>query len=326
MSEIFGAIGSVAGAAISANATAEATAAQIKALEKQRKFVFNELDPAKIGGAAQAADVARAQNRLALQAITDPELLRQRYASQAAISDQLAGLTGGESGADRVAAAATAEALEGASVMEQGKQQLIDAALRELSLGATLPPDLQAELVQTGLQRSGRSTGGAGGEGFGGQLLTTILGSAGVALQKQRQDQAAGLLGQAQNLENSRASILGSLFPNLQAQQLGKLGAAQAVFSQANQAVPEAGLGGSDIANLWLARVGATNQLAQSAADAAARGGMAQAQILNQGIGAATRAIAPALPSTSAATNWMQNIFGIGNSDAINNSGLVLGI
>jgi hypothetical protein len=170
--------------------------------------------------------------------------------------------------------------------------------LKELHAGATLPPDLQAEIVQTGLQKSGKVTGGAGGSAVGRNLLTTLVGNAGLQLQKERQERAAGLLSTAQNLEQSRASILGSLFPNLGAQQTSKLGAAQSAFAQANQAVPEAGLGGSDVANIWLARVGATNQLAQSAADAAARGGVAQAQILNQGVGQAVGYGAKALPTT----------------------------
>jgi hypothetical protein len=68
--------------------------------------------------------------------------------------------------------------------------------------------------------------------------------------------------------------------------QLQNLGAAQSVLTQSNQMVPEAGLGGSDIANLWLARVGATNQLNQSAADIASRGVIQQGQALSQGIGA----------------------------------------
>lgn len=314
MGEIFGAIGSVAAAAISANATKEATQAQIKALEKQRKFVYDELAPEKIGGAAKAADIERAQSRLALQAVTDPELLRQRYASQTATSKLLQDITSGESPSDVVARQATEEALAGAPRMQEAKAALIDAALKELELGATLPPDLQNELVQTGLQRSGRTTGGAGNSGVGGQLLTTILGSAGIALQKQRQDQAAGLLGQAQNLEQSRASILGTLFPNLASAQQAKLGATQSVFAQANTAVPEAGLGGTDVANIWLARVGATNALAQSAADAAARGGMAQAQILNQGLGQAIGYGAQALPSTSASYNWAKNAISASNA------------
>lgn len=305
---LFGAAGSVAGAAISAEATAEATRTQIKALEKQRKFVFDQLDPAKVGAAAEAADVERAKSQLALQAIVDPELLKQRYASQAAISQQLQNITGGSAPSDQIAALAVQEAQAGG--IQQAKTALIDAALKELSLGATLPPDVQAELVQTGLARSGRATGGAGGAGFGGQLLTTILGGAGVALQKQRQDQAIGLLGQAQNLEQSRAAILGTLFPNLRAGEQAKLGAAQSVFANSAAAVPEAGLGGSDVANLWLARVGATNQLAQRAADAAARGGYAQAQILQSGIGQATQYVAPVLPTSTTAYNWLKNITG----------------
>lgn len=303
MSEIFGAVGSIAGAAISAKATKEATDAQIKALEKQRKFVYSELDPSRVGGEALAADRERAQNQLALQAVIDPELLRQRYAAQAATSAQLQDLLGGEALADQVAAQATEEALAGAPRMQEAKAALIDAALQELHAGATLPPDVQAELVQSGLQKSGRVTGGAGGTGVGGQLLTTILGSAGLQLQKERQERAAGLLGQAQNLEQSRAGILGSLFPNLQSAGLSKLSAADTVFKTSAAAAPEAGLSGSSVANLWLARVGATNQLAQQAADVAARGGFAQAQILNQGIGQATGYAAKALPSTQSFYN-----------------------
>lgn len=308
---IFGAAGSIIGASIAADAQEEATKTQIKALEKQRRFVYDELDPSKIGGAALKADTERAQNQLALQAVVDPELLRQRYAAQAGISAQLQDIIGGESAADRVARQATEEAMGGAGVAAQAKQQLIDAALKELSLGATLPPDIQAELVQTGLQKSGKATGGAGGTGFGGQVLTTQLGSAGIALQKQRQDQAIGLLGQAQNLENSRAGILSSLFPNLQNAAAGKLGAAQNVLAQSSALAPEAGLTGSSIANIWLARVGATNQLAQQAADAAARGGYAQAQTLSAGIGGASAALAPVLSSaTGSAYNWLKGIVG----------------
>lgn len=314
MSEIIGAAGSVAGAAISANAVKNATAAQIKALERQREFVYKELDPSKVGGAALAADRERIQNQLALQALTDPELLRQRYAAQAATSSQLEDLLSDESAAARVEAQATEEALAGAPRMQEAKEALIDAALRELQLGATLPPDVQAEIVQTGLQRSGSATRGAGGAGFGGQVLTTALGTAGLQLQADRQQRAAGLLEAADNLERSRASILGSLFPNLQSSNLSRLGAADTVFKTSAAAVPEAGLTGESVANLWLARVGATNQLAQQSADAVARGGFAQAQILNKGIGDVTGYLAqPGRVIPAGATvekNFLSSIFG----------------
>lgn len=236
--------------------------------------------------------------------------MRQRYAAETAQGKILGDITSGESAGDVVARQAVEEANAAGPRMIEAKNALIDAALAELKLGASLPPDLQAELVQTGLQRSGGTTGRAGGAGFGGQILTDVIGSAGIALQKQRQDQAAGLLGQAQNLENSRASILGNLFPALAAQQQNKLAAASGVLQQSNLLVPEAGIGGSSVANLWLARVGATNQLAQDAANAAAAGGQAQAYFLNQGIGGATRAIAPALPTTSQAFSGVKQGFG----------------
>lgn len=308
MSEIFGAVGSIAGAAISASAQKEATQMQIDALERQKEFVYNQLNPNAVGGAAKSADVARAKNRLALQSELDPELLKQRYASQAAISKQLSDITGGNAPGDQVAAQATAEALAGRENADAAKNALIDAAMQEIQAGATIPPDLQNELIQSGLEKSGRVTGGAGGTGFGGQILHNLVGQAGLQLRQQRLESAKGLLGQAQNLEQSRASILGTLFPNLNQAAAGKLGATQSVLAQANQMVPEAGLGGSDIANIWLARVGATNQLAQSAADAAARGATAQAQIFQQGLGQAVGYGAKALPTTGAAYNWAQNL------------------
>lgn len=285
---------------------------QIAALEQQKKFVFDQLDPNKIGGASKAADVAKAQNKLALQALIDPELLRQRYAAQAATSAQLADITGGQGVARQVEQQAAFEALAGRSDAEAAKNALIDAALAEIQAGATIPADLQNELIQSGLEQSGQVSGGPGGSGMGQQILRNLVGSAGLQLRQQRLETAKGLLGQAQNLEQSRAAILGQLFPQLGAAASGRLAASQNVLTTANMLTPEAGLGGSDIANIWLARVGATNQLAQSAADAAARGAQAQAQAWQTGLGAATGYVANALPTTGAAYDWAKkNIFSV---------------
>jgi hypothetical protein len=307
MSDIFGAVGSVASAAISADAVKSATKMQVDALQRQKDFVFQQLNPEAIGGAATSADVQRAQQRLALQGQIDPALLAQRYASEGAIGKTAADIAGGQTPADQVAAVAAQEAVAGTPGMQEAKKGLIDAALKELSAGATLPPDVQNELVRTGLEKSGMVTGAASGKGFGGQILRTILGTAGINLQAQRQQRAAALTTAAQDLETKRQAILGTLFPNLQNVQLKGLQAQQGVLQQSNQMVPEAGLGGTDIANLWLARVGATNQLAQSAADAASRGGMAQAQIWNQGLGNAVGYGSQALPSTASTYNWLFN-------------------
>lgn len=249
---------------------------QIKALEKQRDFVFSQLDPALINQQARGADVDRAQNQLALQGLIDPSLLQTRYDASDAIAQQL-GLLGGAGG--DVAGVATSEAIAGIPRMQEARDRLIDAALTELDAGATLPPDVQAELVQTGLEQAGQVSGSASAEGFGGNILRKVLGTAGLELQAQRQQRAAQLTQAAQDLEGKRQTILQNLFPALAQTQLAKLGGAQSALQTSASLAPEAGLSGQNIANLWLARVGAQNQLANQIASVGAQGtlGMGQA-------------------------------------------------
>lgn len=283
---LFGAAGSIIGGYMQANAIEDATNKQIEAIEKQRQFVFDQLNPTKIGNKARAADIARVQERLRLQGITDPELLQQRYDAQKAISQRLAGLTGDE--ADKVASTAASEAIRGTQGLEDVKTKLIDQALQELNAGATLPPDVQAEIVGAGLERTGQTTGNAA-SGIRGNLLKELVGTAALQLKADRQKRATELAQAAQDMDVKRQAVLGQLFPNLANKSLSKLGATQSVLQQSNQMVPEAGLGGADIANLWLARVGATNQLSQSAADVAARGAIGQAAGYQQMIGGAAK-------------------------------------
>lgn len=274
----------------------DAAETQARALEQQRQFVFNQLDPAKIAALAGAADVDQARNRLALQGAIDPSLLQARFTSQDAILKGLQGL-GADSTTMKVGETAAKEAVAGVKGMDQVKASLIDAALKEISAGATLPPDVQAELVQTGLEKSGMVTGKAGAQGVGGQLLRQLIGTAGVNLQGERQKRATALAGAAQELEASRQSILQNIFPNLSAVQLNQLQGQQGVLNQSNSMVPQVGLSGSDIANIWMARVGATNQLAQAGADARAAGGMAAAQAWQPAIGAAIRGAGSLMPT-----------------------------
>jgi hypothetical protein len=285
---IFSGVGSVISAGINADAIKTATQMQIDALQKQRTYVYNNLNPAVIAPMASAQDALLAQNRLALQGQIDPNLLNSRYAAEAGISSQLGQIGAGPASA--VANTAAGEALAATPGMDQAKAALIDAANKELKAGATLPPDVQAQLVQTGLEQSGMATGGASGQGMGGTVLRTILGTAGLNLQAQRQQQATNLITQAQNLTNSRAQILQGLFPNLNSTQLANLGATQGALSQSNSMVPQAGLSGTDVANLWLARVGATNSLTQQAAQVGAQGAMGMGQAYGQLAGGLTQA------------------------------------
>jgi hypothetical protein len=193
MSDVFGAVGQVAGASIQANAMRDATQMQIDALQKQRDFVYSQLEPGTVNAQAQQADIDRAKNQLALQGQIDPALLAQRYASEGAIAKTSAALASGNTPADQVAATAAKEAVAGTPGEDDAKKALVDAALKELAAGATLPPDVQAQLVQTGLQKTGQVTGAANASGVGGQVLSTILGTAGINLKMQREQQAANL-------------------------------------------------------------------------------------------------------------------------------------
>lgn len=309
MGEIFGAVGSIASAAITANAIQDATDKQLKALEKQRKFVYDELEPGKVNALANAADVDRAKNQLALQGIVDPALLRSRYASEAGLEKSLAGL--GQGASEAVAAQASKEALGSTGDFDALKKRLIDTALSEIDAGASLPSDLQAELVKSGLERGGAAVGSVNPAGLAGNETRRLIGQEGLNLQAQRQGRAAALGQAAQSLEANRAQMLGSLFPALKQNQLATIEGQRGVFNVAAGATPEAGLSGKDIAQLWLARVGAVGQIGVSAADVAAKGAINTATALGTGLGAATSSIGKALPSTSQVYN---GIFGKSSS------------
>jgi hypothetical protein len=291
MTDLFSAGASVAGSAMQASAIKKSTEMQIDALEKQRKFVFDNLDPSVVNEQAAGADIERAQQRLALQSQIDPSLLATRFVSQ----DKLLELAkeGADNQGDQVASQLFAEtqAQLGDTREERLRSELIDAALEEVGQGASLPADVQAELVQAGLERSGTVGTGGSSRGLAGQLTRKLIGNEAIALKKARQDQASRLGLTAQQLGNNRIQILGSVFPQLKGLQAQNQQLQTSALSTANQLVPEVGLGGADIANIFTARVGATNQIAQSAADVAARGALGQAQAFQQGLGTAASAV-----------------------------------
>lgn len=294
--DILGFAGDIVAAQINASAQKKIAAKQIAALERQREFVFSNLDPEKLGPIAAAADIKNAKARLALQKELSPELFAARGEAEKNIRDQLKslGVT-----SDKVADQAVKEALTGADVAAQGKQQLIDAALQQLSLGATLPPDVQAELVKAGLEKGGMVVGAASPRGIGGQLTRQLLGSAGIALQQQRQQAAVGLLGQAANLEQSRAQLLSTLFPNLVNTQVMRTQGTQQILGNINAQMAPVGMSGNDVLQLWLARVGSTTQIAQNQSQIAALGAQNSLAAQQKAWGAGSNFAANTLPAST---------------------------
>lgn len=296
MGDILGFVGTIAAAGISASAQKSIANKQIAALERQRQFVYDALDPDRVGRKALAADIKNAKERLKLQKELSPELYAARGEAEAKIRESLKnlGVT-----SDLVADQAVKEALTGTDTAAQGKQALIDRALEELNAGATLPSDVQAELVKAGLEKGGMVVGAASPRGFGGQITRQLLGSAALELKRQRQADAAGLLGQAQNLENSRAALLGTLFPNLANTQLAKTAGMQAIYNTINSTMSPAGLTGGDVTNLWLARVGQSANMAREQAQAQALASTNIAATWQRAAGSAIPYAANALPTTT---------------------------
>lgn len=306
MGEIFSAIGSIWAADIQADAVEDAAFEQARALREQREFLYNELEPDKLKQQALRADVERALEQRKLQEQISPGLAETRRVAEARILEGISGM-GAESTAARVGEQAAREALAGVPRMDEAKARLVDAALAELDAGATLPSDVQAEFVKAGLEQTGQVTGQASARGVGGTILRRLLGTEGIKLQQQRQAQAAALLGQAQQLEASRQQLLGTLFPNLSAVQIGQTGAVSNVLGQVEGLAPEAGLTGEDVTNLWLQRVGAGGQLARAAAEAIGAGGLGAAQAFGGGLGTAIGYGGSALPSTQSVWNSIFN-------------------
>lgn len=316
MSDIFSGIGGVASSAINADAMRSATNKQLDAITAQRNFVFSNLNPTTVQATTTNADIQNALARLNLQGQVDPALLAARYQSETNLLNQGSTL-GNQSG--QVADQATSEALAGTPGMQDAKNNLVDSALTQLKSGATLPPDVEAQLVQAGLEQSGMVTQGASGQGVGGQVLRTVLGTAGLNLQMQRQQQASQLLTSAQNLENSRQNILQQLFPRLSQTQLANIQGQQGILGTSAGMLPNAGLNGTQIANIMLARVGATNALTQSGAGIAAQGIMGQGQAWGNLAGSLGSTLGNAIPSIgSTLSGWLSGGGAQAGTDAIN--------
>jgi hypothetical protein len=248
---------------------------QVAAIDKMKKYTQENMDPAKVNEQARKADEERAKARIALQAQIDPALAEQRKLSQDMITAQLKGI--GTADSDKLASQAFKEASVDVPGMAEMKRRLVETALEEINAGASIPADLQAELMQAGLQRSGQVTGSAGGAagGVGSSILSQVLGSAGLELKKQRQASATNMATAASNLEAQRSQILQNLFPRLQAQQMGNINATSNILQQSNAMLPESGLSGADVANIWLARVGAINELSAMKSNAASQAALA---------------------------------------------------
>ena len=280
---------------IQSDAIAKASRAQQEALQKELENINSGMDTGTVQNLATQAGQQQAEAQLALQRLIDPALATTRQVAGADILKSVNDINNPNSNTNQIANAAVENATTGSAGLDRGKSALISAALDQLKAGATLPPDVEAQMVQAGLQQSGNVTGGApggaSGTGLGGNILRTVLGTAGLNLQMQRQNQAAALLGQAGQLQQQKQAALTTLFPSLASTQLANLQGTTNALTTSNSLVPNTGLSSTDVANLWLQRIGAQNAIYGGQGTVSANKSLGQGQVWANAVGQATNDI-----------------------------------
>jgi hypothetical protein len=233
-----------------------------KALLKQIK-AYKSLEPvdiAKLKDLATTTDKENLANRLASQREVDPAMAALRAKGASGL---LAGLE-----ADR-AGGASADALASASADEASKgqdtsgliSQLIEQARQDLAAGATLPPELQGELVRSGLESATSDSLGSTGQGVAGTRIRTLLGGAGLALRQQRQQSAQQAVSTADALKSSRQQRLAQIVGLDQNIRQGNASRAGAATAAGQSVLPGGGIEGGDAANLFVDNTNFRNQV-----------------------------------------------------------------
>lgn len=253
----------IAGAAVAAAGAAGAAYAKSKAADKaaeaqknalkgQKKILEEELSYNRVNQEAVNADRNRAKERIKLQEEVDPELAQLRQLGKQQLLEQ-AKQPGASQQSVQVANQLFAEFQKPDQGLEKLKDQIIGKAQEDLSRGATLPPEYQAELVRAGIT-AGSQAGLRTAQSTIGGKVTQALGSAGVNLEQQRTAEAAGLANTANNLEQSRAKLLESIFPSISQSEATQRNIAASTFGIGEQTLPQAGLTGQEAANLQINR------------------------------------------------------------------------
>lgn len=224
----------------------KAATAQKNALKGQKKILQDELSFGRVNQAATDADRVRAENRLALQKEIDPELAQLRQLGKEKLLEEA------ERPAESLESTQIANALFRENVQEDPrlealKSSIINRAQEEIAAGSTLPPSFQAELVRAGVQQGAQAGFATDARTVGG-TIAKALGIGGEQLKIARENQAINLAGAVTNLDESRAQILGSIFPTVAASEQARKQNAAAAFAIGESTLPESGLTGREAA------------------------------------------------------------------------------
>lgn len=249
------AVGAVAAGAAVAKGMAAKSAAKSAANAQSAGYdALEYIDIDKMSDTALAGDRKRFENQFKLQKDIDPTVAGLR---EEGAKGMLEGLKD-DGGANDLLRQLTEEGQTDSPKRTALINQLFDQAQGELDAGATLPPEFQAELVRSGLEKTGAA--GTTGSGAAGVESRTLLGRAGLDLQAHRRDQAATLLSTADALKQRRAAILADTLGTSNSVKNQTQARQANAYSIGAAGVPQAGLAGADLVNLNLANLQQQNQ------------------------------------------------------------------
>lgn len=281
------AIGAIAGTGLAVASSIMESKAQAKAARTRASGIaaVEEVDIDELKKLVEDTDLERYRKAFAAQAEIDPEFAKLRSEG----AKQLLRVLSQDEEAARQYSPAIADLLKEVTSDERLSEivdMLYSRARQHLQEGARLPDDVQAEFVKAGLERAGGAGLNLDGRGATGSVVRQLLGTAGLQLQAQREQQALSAASTASELQNRRLAALQNLLSLDQSLRQARFGAAQTATALGTSALPSIGLSGADVGNVFLQNQQLANWRTVALADARAAEQLAKGSVVPSILGA----------------------------------------
>jgi hypothetical protein len=286
---------------------------QKRGLAQQRAQLKEDYNLDRVSSLVQQYDKGYLDRKIELQKQYEPELYA---AGQKARADLLAQASQPTSALEstRTAKKLFAENIDQDPALKKLKDTVVQRANDLLSLGGSLPPEYQAELVRAGVGQAAQAGIKPQSSSVGG-VISNVLGSAGEKLRQARTVEAAGLANVAQQMTESRAKILGSIFPSIQASEQANIGRTTNLLGITNALMPNSatGLTGREAVNLDFAGREAQRNIGMSLHNLKAQYSLEKARILDNTLDKQAGGMGGSAPGSYGSGN--QNAGGGGGMD-----------
>ncbi len=300
-------------AVVTVGATAGSNAVKGHALSKSagiRSAAYDQLQPlnaSELNSIATKGDLDRMRKSLDAQRQLDPTFAAIRDAGS---KNLLAGLRSdsvpGASDKATKEIGANLDATKGAD--DSNIAALLDKVKEDLAAGATLPPEFQAELVRSGLEKAGTQGLNVSGNGAAGSQIRELLGSSGLALKENREANARANLGAVDAIRSGRQAALSSFAALTDSLNGSKIARGAGGVGLAQSVMPNIGLSGADLAGIYKQNNQLANAKILGSAGVNADAALQQGALTASTIGAAG-AGATSLLGTPGAGSWISGLF-----------------